>query len=74
MKKETAREIMDLTLQFSSDIDETLLRIKENSTQEEYEKYTKALARVLGCMFLDIMTPIMKKYPELTPDELKDKS
>ncbi len=48
MRKDTAQKVMDLLLDFNTDIDKTLLRVKENSTEEEFGKYTKSLANVLG--------------------------
>ncbi len=71
MRKNTAQEVIELLLDFCTDIDKTLLRVKGNTTEEEFKKYTKAISYVLMCVFIDIMVPIIKQYPDLEPEELK---
>lgn len=58
-------------LRISREINQTLCTIKDNCDEKEFKVFRRAFGRVMGYLYLDILGPIYKEHPTLTPDELK---
>lgn len=65
-----ARHISEVALGISSKLDESILFVKENCSEEEFQKYRVAAGRVLGQILLEILNPLYETNPTLRPPEL----
>jgi hypothetical protein len=70
MKKETAKQINQVMLEHSQELDESVRLVLETCTTEEFEAYRDAVGQIMGTMLLDIMNPIYLEHPELKPSDL----
>ena len=73
MKRTTAEQISKLLLEISKQLDGSIKLIMENSDQKEFEKYRQTVGKIMGVMFMDILTPLYQEHPDLTPENLKNK-
>ena len=71
MKKENAKILSELMLEYGAKLDVTLAKIQPNCNEEEFDVYRKAIGKIMGYMLLEVMNPIYEKFPELKPDDLK---
>lgn len=68
--KEVAEKISLLMLEFGSRIDESLVVVRQQCGDDEFNNYRKAVGKVMGEMLIGIMNPIYKEHPDLKPKEL----
>ncbi|MBI5874303.1 MAG: hypothetical protein HZB81_00365 [Deltaproteobacteria bacterium] len=54
-----------------SEIDKSVVLVKNTCDSEEFEIYRKAIGKIMGTMLVDIMNPIYKQYPDIKPPQLK---
>lgn len=71
MKKETAREISSLMLELSGKLNESIVLVASDGNADETEYYKKTVGRIMGDLFVEIMRPIYKEYPDLKPHGLR---
>jgi hypothetical protein len=70
MKRESAKEINQLMMEFSKKLNDSIFLVDKTNIQE-YNQYRLAIGQIMGTMLLEIMNPIYKQYPDLEPKELK---
>ena len=73
MEKPVAQEISLLMLEISKQLDASVRTVMDTCEQREFEQYRLAVGKLMGGIFVDILTPIFKQYPDLTPEGLKHK-
>ena len=71
MTRDIASQINKLMLEFSAKLTESLRTVHENCTDKEYIAYRAVVAKLMGDMLLDVMTPIYAEHPDLKPEQLK---
>lgn len=69
---ENAKQIQENAFDVSSKLNNSLLEMQSILSDDEFNQYRLAVAKVLGEIFIEILHPIHKKYPELIPKEMKD--
>ncbi len=57
-------------LDTSARLDDSVRLVGEGADQEEASTYRKAVGRVMGQIYCDILRPIYDQYPALTPTKL----
>ncbi len=68
--KSIAGKISLLMLEFGARIDESISMVREQCSEDEFNRYRAAAGKVMGEMLISIMNPIYKEHPELMPKEL----
>ncbi len=71
MKKDIATKLVAVMSDITTQLDDSVRMVMDNSEEEEFKKYRRAAGKVMGYIFAEIMTPLFTEYPELTPDGLK---
>ena len=71
MNRETAAKINDLLVQCHAELHGSIDVARAVCSDEENRMYCKAVGMVLGYMLLDLMDPIYREHPALTPDHLR---
>ena len=62
-----AKQVSDLMVELSQKINDSIILVQEKCTEEEFTTYRRVAARVLGEIYLDIMTPVYQLHPSLKP-------
>ena len=68
--KDLANEVATTLIAVSAQISETVALVKERGTDEELRHYRRIAGAIMGAIFLEALTPIFKRHPELTPPQL----
>lgn len=71
MSRDAAKIILDVVIKNAAEQDAALARIQPLCSQEEFNEYRRMIGRSMGEMVTEVMHPIIAKYPELRPPQLK---
>jgi hypothetical protein len=63
-----------LVQRHTTELNEFLKLVQAESDPEEFIRYRKVVGKLMGEMLLEILTPICKEYPDLTPEALKPRT
>jgi hypothetical protein len=72
MRQDIASQAVDLMLEYGRKLDELLILIQRNCSDEEFKRYRKAIGYIMGYMLTAVMNPIFEEHPELRPEELTE--
>jgi hypothetical protein len=70
MDLNTARTISQLLLDVSGELDESVRVAKDGCSLEEFLSYRRAVAGIMHSILLEILNPLFREHPELTPEGL----
>jgi hypothetical protein len=70
--KATASEVEKKLRQCSDILNESIRRVMETCPDEEFKAYRRVVAQIMGSMYLDVMQPIHRQYPDLEPQDLRE--
>ena len=70
MKKDVAAKISDLMQRYGNELNQSVGLVEENCSEAAWMEYRDAVAKLLTTALIDIMNPIYRQYPDLTPDAL----
>jgi hypothetical protein len=73
MQREVAEEILALMLEYSGKLDRSVRLVKDTCSEKEFLIYRKAVGKIMGEMYMEIMWPIFHEHPDLEPEEMKPK-
>ena len=66
-----AKEVVELLLECSGRLDESVARAKKVCSEAEFLAYRKAIGEVMGETFDQLLLPIFAAHPELKPKDLQ---
>jgi hypothetical protein len=69
--KETARDVEAAMRECSGILNESIRRVMESCPEEEFKRYRRPIGAIMADIYLNVMQPIHKRYPDLEPSELK---
>jgi hypothetical protein len=72
MSREAAKIIIALVLRHSAEQNQALFDIEQACSPEEFRQYKQMIGASMGSMLLDVINPIVAKYPELRPPQLEE--
>jgi hypothetical protein len=70
MSRKAAAEILGVIVEHGKQQDAVLAKIRSTCTDDEFIWFRQMIGRSLGAMLLDVINPIVAKYPELKPPGL----
>jgi hypothetical protein len=70
MSREAAKKIVDLMVRHAAEQNATLVEIQGTCTESEFREYKQMIGRSMGSMLLDVVNPIVERYPDLKPRQL----
>ena len=70
MNKTVAEETSLSLLKASADLNALLARLRDQCSEEEFQRYRRGFGYVLGYMLTEILNPLYAEYPELKPEQL----
>ena len=71
MTRETAKEVSELMQAILAQLDQSVRRVQEKEPDADFQRYRRAVGKVLGAVVLDIMNPLYAEHPDLKPPQLK---
>jgi len=71
MEREIAQCILKVVMSCSSELNSSVAVVLASSEAAEAEAYRRAVTKVLGEMFTEIILAVYRESPDLLPDELK---
>ena len=71
MSRDAAKIIIEIVTRNAAEQDAALARIQPLCSQDEFSEYRRMIGKSMGAMLTEIIHPIVAKYPELKPAQLK---
>jgi hypothetical protein len=71
MSRDAAEIVMELVTRNAAEQDAVLTKIQPLCTEDEFNEYRLMIGKSIGAMLFEIINPIIAKYPELKPSELR---
>ncbi|HEX9572456.1 MAG TPA: hypothetical protein VF994_00080 [Myxococcales bacterium] len=68
MTKPTAQAVSELLRAAVAKLDESV-RVVQGAAPSEFEAYRRAVGRIMGAIYLDLLTPLYAQYPEIDPEK-----
>lgn len=62
-----AKKILDVLHVVSGELDTSIATVRDTCPNEEFIAYRRAIAKVMGEMFFEIVGPLYREHPALTP-------
>lgn len=70
---EMAKQISELMIALSHQINESIFDVQDRCSEEEFNTYRQAAARVMGEAYFEVMAPIYLEHPSLEPEGIRRK-
>lgn len=67
MNRDTAEKIVKSLLAASAAVNDNLFLVRSEVSAAAYEEYKKRSGQVMAAIYLDLLKPIVKEYPDLDP-------
>jgi hypothetical protein len=52
-------------------LNESVRRVMETCPEDEFKAHRRVVGQIMGSIYLDVLQPIHRKYPDLEPDEMR---
>jgi hypothetical protein len=70
MTPSEAKELSHLLARVGGLLNQSAAFVRDHDTEENFIEYRTVVGKLMGDMFLDAMTQLYKRFPELLPDYL----
>lgn len=70
MNRPTAETVSSLMLRIAAELNASVEIVQSGSSEEEFNRYRRAIGVMMGEMLLEIMNPLYAEHPDLKPNEL----
>ena len=71
MSRDAAKVLMDVAIRNAAEQNAALIEIQSLCTEDEFREYRRMIGKSMGAMLFEIINPIVAKYPELKPAQLR---
>lgn len=70
MTPSEATELSHLLARVGGLLNQSAAFVRDHDTQENFIEYRTVIGKLMGDLFIDTMTPLYKRFPDLLPDYL----
>ncbi len=70
MTPSEAKELSHLLARVAGLLNQSAAFVRDHDNEENFIEYRTVVGKLMGDMFLDAMTPLYRRFPELLPDYL----
>jgi hypothetical protein len=70
MSRDAAEKVLGVIIRHSGEQDNVLADIQSLCSQDEFNWFRRMIGQSMGSMLLNVINPIVAKYPELKPPAL----
>jgi hypothetical protein len=71
VRRDLAEEIVRRLLDCSAKLDQSVASIQGKVDNEFFVRYRALVGQTMGMLYLDILRPIFREYPELEPESMR---
>lgn len=71
MDRKIAEKVVPALFEASGKMNDALLLIQEGCSAEEFAAFRKGTGRAMGYWYTEVIDPILREYPDLTPENIK---
>jgi hypothetical protein len=71
--KDTAAQVEKMLRECSATLNESVRRVMETCPEDEFKDYRRVIGQIMGAIYLDVLQPIHRQYPDLEPEEMRRK-
>jgi hypothetical protein len=71
MSHEAAKKIIAMILRHGAEQDQVLWEIRGHCTEAEFSEYKRIIGASMAAMLLEVIHPIIERYPDLKPAQLR---
>ena len=71
MSRDAAQMILEVVTRNAAEQDAALTKIQSLCTEDEFNEYRRMIGKSMRAMLFEIIHPIVAKYPELKPSQLR---
>jgi len=68
MTKTTAQAVSELLRAAAAKLDESV-RVVQGRAPSELDAYRRSVGRIMGAIYLDLLTPLYAQHPEIEPEK-----
>jgi hypothetical protein len=68
---EIAKDVSDLFLDFNGRLNESVEKVGQSCSAEEFASYRRRAAKLINAVFEAILEPIYREHPDLKPPDLE---
>lgn len=72
MTPSEVKELSHLLARVGGLLNQSAAFVRDHDTEENFIGYRTVVGKLMGDLFLDAMTPLYKRFPDLLPDYLGD--
>ena len=69
-EKRTAKHISEVLLKCGADLNESILYVQENCSDEEFKAYRDAASKIMAEILFEGLNPVFQQHPDLKPEGL----
>ncbi len=70
MNKATALQVDRLARHAQGYLNDAVLVVRANSSDEELERFRKTVGAIMGAIVVDVLQPLYAEHPDIVPPEL----
>ncbi len=70
MKSSEAEELSHLLARIGAYLDQSTAFVQDHDSIENFSEYKRVIGKLMADLFLNAMTPLYERFPELLPDYL----
>jgi hypothetical protein len=70
MTPSEAKELSHLLARVGGLLNQSAAFVRDHDTEQNFIEYRTVVGKLMGDLFLDAMTPLYKRFPDLLPDYL----
>ena len=63
----TAKQVSGMMLEISSQLEQSVVEIKQTCTAEEFEEYRRSVAKILTQILITVLNRLYSQHPALKP-------
>jgi hypothetical protein len=71
--KDTAFQVEKMLRECSATLNESVRHVMETCPEDEFKAYRRVIGQIMGAIYLDVVQPIHRQYPDLEPEEMRRK-
>jgi hypothetical protein len=71
MKRHVAEKALPTLFEAAAEMNDTLLLIKKECSEEELDAYREGMALAMGYLYNGVIYPILREHPDFTPGRVK---
>lgn len=71
MDRHVAERVIPALFEAAGKMNDALLLIQEGCSGEEFAALRRGTGRAMGYLYSDVIQPILREYPDLTPENMK---